>query len=434
MRRSIEVVLGKDNLIGTLYYNKEGERESVAFEYAKTWLSDKERFQIDPELPLVVGPQYPSPAQDRHASIFFGCLADSEPDGWGKVVILREFAKRKEEARKRGDDIQPAALDSFEYMLLVDDVSRVGALRLRDADGKFVRPSEPGRRSTPPLIELRHLVEASKAVESNSETSSDLKYLLGNGTSLGGVRPKASIVDNDGILSIGKFPSVKDAGSVTKGEVLAMNLATRAGIRAADARIVDADGTPVTVIRRFDREKDVRLMYMSARTLMGVKDASDHTYTEIVEAIRKNGHSVATDLKELWRRIVYNVLITNVDDHLNNHGFLHVAHGQWRLSPAFDINPFPDKQRTLKTWISEDAGPEATIDAAMAAARFFGLKKSEASAIVGEVEKAVASWREVAREATMTKAETDQFAAAFEHPERKAAQKAAASVSTGHLD
>ena len=175
-------------------------------------------------------------------------------------------------------------------------------------------------------------------------------------------------------------------------------------------------------------------MYVSARTLMGVKDASDHTYTEIVEAIRRNGHSVAADLKELWRRIVYNVLITNVDDHLNNHGFLHVAHGQWQLSPAFDINPFPDKQRTLKTWISEEAGPEATIDAAMGAARFFGLKKPEAGAIVGEVEKAVASWRQVAREATMTKAETDQFAAAFEHPERKAAQKAAASVSAGHSD
>ena len=114
-------------------------------------------------------------------------------------------------------------------MLLVDEVSRVGALRLRDADGKFVRPCEPGHCSTPPLIELRHLVEASKAVESNSETPSDLKYLLGTGTSLGGVRPKASIVDNDGILSIGKFPSVKDARSVTKGEVLAMNPATRAG-------------------------------------------------------------------------------------------------------------------------------------------------------------------------------------------------------------
>ncbi len=421
MKRALEIFLN-DLPVGTLHYAAEGNRESASFEYHPKWINDKASFQIDPELPLVSGHQFPAKGVDQ-TSVFFGCFADSEPDGWGRTVIARDHAKRRNEAIKRGDEKIPPALNSLDYLMLIDDVSRVGALRLSNEQGAFVRETEPGRRSTPPLIELSALVAASRAVESNTELAADLRYLLGNGSSLGGVRPKASVVDDDGVLSIGKFPSVQDTRAVTKGEVLALKLAPRAGIRSAEGQIVMADKTPVALIRRFDRTPKTRLMYASARTMLGVKDADDHTYTEIVDAIRKTGHSVASDLKELWRRIVFNVLITNVDDHLNNHGFLHLANGQWILAPAFDLNPFPDKQRTLKTWISEDTGPEATIDAAMSAAQYFGLKKDEATKIVGEVEAAVAVWRNVAQEAEMTPAEADQFAAAFEHAERKAAQK-----------
>jgi serine/threonine-protein kinase HipA len=235
--------------------------------------------------------------------------------------------------------------------LVVARAARVGSLRFSDENGVLQRAVEPGQRSVPPLVELKDLVAASHAVERNTETAADLRYLLGKGTSVGGLRPKASVLDDDGALCIGKFPSVKDDRPIEKGEVLALRLAALAGIDAAQARVVDADGESVALVRRFDRTREGRLLYVSARTLMGVDDDQEHTYTEIAETIRMRGNEVAKDLAQLWRRIVYSVLITNVDDHLNNHGFLHVSRGKWRLSPAFDLNPFPDKDRALKTWI-----------------------------------------------------------------------------------
>jgi serine/threonine-protein kinase HipA len=193
----------------------------------------------------------------------------------------------------------------------------------------------------------------------------------------------------------------------------------------AQARLVHAGDTPVALIKRFDRREDGRLMFVSAMTLLGVDDDSEHSYTELVEALRRHGGAQAgTDIHELWRRIVFNVLITNTDDHLKNHGFLHVAHGQWRLSPAYDINPTPDKAREFKTWISEDTGPQATVEAALQAARYFGLKPDEARIILGEVESAVAQWRRVAGELGMTAREMEPFGEAFEHAERQAARGA----------
>ena len=182
-------------------------------------------------------------------------IADTEPDGWGRRVIQRDYAKRRQEARRVGEAVEPNPLNSLDYLLAVDDVSRVGALRLQDENGRFQRASEAGRRTTPPLIELAHLLAASRAVETNTETAADLAYLRGRGTSLGGLRPKCSVIDDDGQLSIGKFPSVADERPVTKGEVLAMRLAKRAGIDAADARLVESDGAPIALIRRFDRPR-----------------------------------------------------------------------------------------------------------------------------------------------------------------------------------
>jgi serine/threonine-protein kinase HipA len=165
-------------------------------------------------------------------------------------------------------------------------------------------------------------------------------------------------------------------------------------------------------------------MYISAATLLGVDvgGPTEHTYTEIVDAIRQHGADAQADIEELWRRIAFSILINNVDDHLHNHGFLHVAKDQWRLSPAFDINPFPDRQRELKTWISEDAGPAASIDALLAVAAYFKLEKKGAVQILAEVERTVSTWRVRGRELGMSAGELDQFADAFEHRERKVAQ------------
>ena len=424
MKRTIGVFLGETTRrVGTLRFEVQGNRRSAAFEYDPEWLAQRDHFPIEPNLPLVVGPQFHKPTGSQ-ASVFHGAIADTEPDGWARRVILRDHAKRRQATRAAGTDHNTHALTPIDFLLAVDDANRVGALRFQDEDGVFQRGNPDGRRTAPPLIELRALLASSKAVETNTETAADLAYLRGRGTSLGGLRPKCSVIDNDGTLSIGKFPSVSDERQVTKGEVLALHLAKAAGINASEARLIDSDGVPVALIRRFDRTEQGRLMYISAATLLGADagDSTEHTYTEIVDALRQHGADAQTDIRELWRRVAFSVLITNVDDHLHNHGFLHSANGRWRLSPAFDINPCPERVRDLKTWISEQTGPSASIDAVMSIAPYCRLALKEAVNILAEVESATSRWREVGRELGMTTHELDQYADAFEHPERKTAQ------------
>jgi serine/threonine-protein kinase HipA len=181
------------------------------------------------------------------------------------------------------------------------------------------------------------------------------------------------------------------------------------------------------LIRRFDRpDGGGRLLYVSAATMLGAEpsDPGEHDYTEIVDALRVHGADAQTDIEELWRRIAFSILITNVDDHLLNHGFLHAGHGQWRLAPAFDLNPFPDRVRELKTWISSETGPDATIEALLSVAPYFKIPRARAKEVVRHVERAVARWRKEGRSLGMTDTELEPFAPAFEHPERNAARRA----------
>ena len=342
-------------------------------------------------------------------------------------MILRDHAKRRQAARRAGQQPEAVQLQGIDFLLAVDDASRVGALRFQDEAGVFCRAAEAGRRTAPPLIELKQLLSATRAVETESETATDLAYLRGRGTSLGGLRPKCTVVDDDGQLAVGKFPRVTDERAVTKGEVLAMQLAHASGLQVADARLVDSDGVPVALIRRFDRTNGGgRIPYMSAATLLGTDpaDPREHSYTEIVDALRIHGAHVQSDIEELWRRMAFFVLITNVDDHLRNHGFLHASRGQWRLAPAFDVNPFPDRVRELKTWISEDTGPEATIEALLSVLPYFKISLGKAKEILRRIERALFRWRETGSTLGMSNRELDQFADAFEHPERDAVRKA----------
>lgn len=425
MKRTLQVYVGDEGrLVGTLHYDQNGAREHAAFAYDETWLAAADRFALEPNLPLVTGTQFHR--KPPEGSVFHAAIADTEPDGWGRRVILRDHAKRRQAAKRAGDEAGAAQLNAVDFLLAVDDGNRVGALRFRDEAGAFQRAAEPGRRTAPPLLELQHLMSASRAVETETETAADLAYLRGRGTSLGGLRPKCSVVDDDGMLAIGKFPSVQDERAVTKGEVLAMTLAKAAGLDVAAARIVDSDGVPVALIRRFDRTADGRrLMYVSAATLLGVASAGaqEHSYAEIVDALRVNGAAAQADIEELWRRMAFSILITNVDDHLHNHGFLHAERGLWRIAPAFDLNPFPDRARELKTWVSADTGPEATVDALMSVIAYFRLSRPRAKEILGEVERAVAGWREAGRTLGMTDRDLEDFADAFEHSERAAAQR-----------
>jgi serine/threonine-protein kinase HipA len=427
MKRTIKVFMGDEaRLVGTLHYDGVGARERSAFAYDETWLGAGDRFALEPGLPLVAGPQFHRKVPN--GSVFHGSFADTEPDGWAKKVILRDHAKRRQEARRAGNEPKSVQLQTIDFLLAVDDASRVGALRFQDESGVFCRSIEPGRRTAPPLIELSQLMTATRAVETETETAADLAYLRGRGTSLGGMRPKCTVVDDDGQLAIGKFPSVNDERAVTKGEVLAMQLASASGLQVAETRLVDSDGVPVALIRRFDRTgAGGRIPYVSAATLLGVDPAGtqEHFYTEVVDALRANGATPQSDIEELWRRMAFSVLITNVDDHLHNHGFLHVNHGQWRLAPAFDINPFPDRVRELKTWISEEAGPEATIEALLSVIPYFQISVERAREILLKLERALARWRETGLALGITERELDQFSEAFEHPEREAARRAA---------
>ncbi len=410
----LDVCIGKEGLpVGTLAYVKEGAREYSVFAYSQAWLGHPARFAISPDLALAMGYQIRKPPTKDDAR-FFLALADTEPDAWGRRVIARAHAKERK--------INPTlkALTELDYLCDVDDFSRIGALRLRNDKGEFLRTVEQGLRAAAPLLELEHIFEASRAVERSQESAQDLSYLMGKGTSLGGMRPKCTVLDDDGTLALGKFPSVKDERSITRGEVLALRLARQAGIETSNARIVLVKGTPIAVISRFDRTIDHgRIAYISAASLLQAGRNEERAYTEVVDAMRMTCVGVKADAQQLWRRLVFNHLITNVDDHLQNLGFLYAGNGLWRLAPAFDLNPFPDKDRESKTWLSEDTGPIMAIETLIEKSSYFHLTRPEALAVLAEVHAAVTRWRSLAMSAEvgLTATEVEDFAPAFEHPE-----------------
>jgi serine/threonine-protein kinase HipA len=296
MKRTIDVMLEESRLVGTLRYDLQGRRENATFEYGASWLGSSARFALGPTLPLQAGAQFHRKSGD--GSLFHAALADTEPDGWGRRVIMRDYVKRRQELRREGKKGETPPLNALDFLLAVDDASRVGALRFRDESGIYQRPPDEGRRAVPPLIELGRLLGASRAVEAKEETAADLAYLRGRGTSLGGLRPKCTIIDENGALAIGKFPSITDERAVTKGEVLALTLARQAGINAAAARIVESEDSAIALIRRFDRRGDgQRVMYLSAATMLGVEatEPDEHAYTEIVDAIRVHGADARED-------------------------------------------------------------------------------------------------------------------------------------------
>ncbi len=416
IRHSARVCVGQTaRPSGQLTFVKDGRREYSVYAYEADWLADRDRFAISPDLPLLTGFVTRKSATSEDSCFPFA-LADTAPDAWGKRVIARTHAKR------RGKDSSSPFLTPFDYLAAVDDFSRVGALRLQGDDGAFLNASE--QHGAPPLVELTHLYAASRAVEQGTESVEDLLYLQGKATSLGGLRPKCTILEEDGRLAIGKFSSVSDDRSVPRGEVLALALARRAGIDAADSRIVEIESTPVAVIRRFDRTSNgARIPYLSGGSMLQALRGEDRSYTEIVDLLRASSPQPTEDVHEIWRRLVFNLLITNVDDHLWNIGFLYAGQGQWRLSPAFDVNPFPDKLRESKTWLSERSGPISSLPQLLNEADYFGLATPDAHRIVAEVSRAVRSWREIAITAAgMTESDLQEFESAFEHPDAQAAE------------
>lgn len=410
--QQVDVCIGSAGAsVGRLTFVKRGQRENSVFAYAPEWLQNPERFEVSPDLPLVAG-HISRRAKSASDSVFHFALADTTPDAWGRRVIARAHAKLRKETPEL------AALTELDYLCAVDDFSRVGALRLRHGVGMYLRTVEEGKRTTPPLIELEKMVAASRAVEDSTDTAEDLRYLQGKGTSLGGMRPKCTVLDENERLAIGKFPSMNDSRSVTRGEVLALQLARKAGIRAASARIVVIRDTPVAIVERFDRAADhARIPYLSAASMLQASRDDTHSYAEIADIIRARCVNPSQDARELWRRMLFNLLITNTDDHLQNHGFLYAGNGNWQLAPAFDLNPMPDKDRESKTWLTPESGPIDTLAMLLGGSAYFSLTPTQALEVLAQVLDAVEDWRATSVSAAIGLQPKDlaDFENAFEH-------------------
>lgn len=403
---------GAPHLVGRLWARLRKDRESSTFEYEKSWLAHPNRFSLEPALQLGPGPFHAASDQP-----LFGAIGDSAPDRWGRVLM-----RRAERRRAEREEQTPRTLREIDYLLMVNDDARQGALRFAvEEGGPFL--AERGPTSIPPLIALPQLLSATEHVLDESDTEEDLRLLLAPGSSLGGARPKASVRDRDGHLAIAKFPNKGDEFNVVLWEALALTLAAKAGVSAPAWRLESAANKPVLLLRRFDRVAGVRLPFLSAMSMLGAKDQETRSYLEFVDALRQHGAAPKEDMHALWRRIVFNILISNTDDHLRNHGFLYAGAEGWRLAPAYDLNPVPTdiKPRVLATSISLDDGT-ASLNLALEVAEYFELSAKEARRVAREVGKAVAPWRREATKLRLTKAEIDRMASAFEHQDLKSAQ------------
>ncbi len=391
--------------MGNLWVRTIQRRQSATFKYADEWLQNPISFSLEPALMLGPGPYHT--AGDTS---LFGSIGDSAPDRWGRVLIRRAEAQRYRAANQK-----PRTLLEIDYLLRVNDEARLGALRFsEEKGGPFLAKSS--RSSIPPLIELSKLLAASEKVLGGNETDEELKLLLEPGSSLGGARPKASVRDQDGQLCIAKFPSKTDEGKAVLWEALALKLAEHAKIMVPQWRIEYIGETEVLLLKRFDRVRDLRIPFISAMSMLGAKDNETRCYLEFCDALRRWGASPKVDMHNLWRRIIFNIMISNTDDHLRNHGFLYNGPDGWLLSPAYDLNPVPIqiKQRILSTEI--DMGDAtASLAVAMDVAEYFGLAKEDTKLIISEVADAVKKWSKEASRLGLSKAEINRMESAFEH-------------------
>lgn len=404
---------GAPRFVGRFWARSRKGKQSATFEYDRSWLEDPAQFSLEPALKLGPGP-FHTPADTP----LFGAIGDSAPDRWGRALMRRMERRRAE--REGG---APRTLQEIDYLLLVDDEMRAGALRFAEKEGgAFLR--EAGAKRIPPLIELPKLLSAAERVVEEKDTDEDLRLLFAPGSSLGGARPKASVRDKGGHLAIAKFPRKDDETNTVLWEAVALALARRAGIVVPDARVETVEKSPVLLLHRFDRDRARRIPFLSAMSMLGSKDMETRSYLEIVDALRQHGAAPKADMEALWRRLVFNILISNTDDHLRNHGFLYEGQAGWRLSPAYDLNPVPVdiKPRILTTAINED-DTTASFALAMEVAEYFELDNAKARAIGAEVGKAVAKWRTEAALHGLGKAEVERMASAFEHADLERATK-----------
>ncbi len=414
-KRSISVYahwygMGEPLLMGTLHSERFKGKEIFSFEYVEHWLQNGSAQLLDPGLQLFSGLHYLNEGKDN-----FGIFLDSSPDRWGRILM-----RRREAALSRAEDREEEKLFETDYLLGVYDGHRMGALRFKlDENGPFLNDNL--EMASPPWASLRELEQISLRLEDDDviEDPEYLKWLnmlVAPGASLGGARPKASIIDNDGELWIAKFPSRNDQGDIGGWEIVTYELAIAAGIHMAESKAQKFSSNYYTFLtKRFDRTATgERIHFASAMTMLGYKDGQDHTdgasYLELVEFIQRHGARVNQDLEQLWRRIVFSICVCNTDDHLRNHGFILTDAG-WLLSPAYDINPV-ETGNGLKLNISDEDN-SLDLDLAMETSEFFRLSEERSTEIIEEVKAAVRGWKEVATKYGISRSEQELKAMAF---------------------
>lgn len=399
MEYSVSIqIAGEDVRAGTLYANVRRGVESASFRYDLAYLANPRAFALSPDMPLS------DAALHAQGEGVFRVFGDCMPDRWGRNLMLRAERRR---AREEGRAARP--LFEHDYLAGVSDIARQGALRIW-VDGAPV--AEPGS-GVPREVSIPNLLHA--ADRAAKDIDADVGDLVAAGSSLGGARPKASVVDEGGALNIAKFPKPDESSleDVCAWEKTALDLARDAGIRVPRSRLLRIAGRSVLLVERFDREGKARIPYLSGMTAVQGKDGGRYSYLDLVSFIEEFGCSPDEDIRELWRRILFSCAIGNVDDHMRNHGFLREGDG-WRLSPAFDVNPTPgDNPKYLRSAIDlddDEAHPQVAVDAS----EWFRIGRVEAVAQARVMAEKLKRWRKIATANGISRASQDYLASCMD--------------------
>jgi len=402
--------LKKVEFIGELGYELLRGSDSYSFTFSDEWLKKHGDLFLSDDLNNYPGQQYTQPEKD-----IFGCFSDALPDRWGRTLLLR-----REQIAATEENRSVRRLSSFDFLRGIDDFSRMGGFRFKeDQDGEFINVSESLK--IPPLTDIRELIAASAEIEKSEEDNvlPDRKWvaqLVLPGSSLGGARPKASVVDTDGTLYIAKFPSRKDDYDAGLWECFCHQLAIKAEINAATTKVLATGKKYHTLLSlRFDRTQEgKRIHFASAMTLLGLNDGDNattgHGYLDIVDFIIQNCTNVEGNLQELYRRVAFNICIGNSDDHFRNHGFLLTAKG-WILSPAYDMNPTLNEYQSL---LISPTSNKADLNILLNACENYMLNRTTAEKIISEVVETMKGWRELAIQFGISKREMDMFSSALD--------------------
>lgn len=401
---------GRSVQVGRMWIHVRGRRESATFEYSASWLSSPACFALEPALSIDEGPH-----NTREGLPVFGAIGDSAPDRWGRTLIRRATLRSDRETGKT-----PRTLREIDFLLGVNDEARTGALRFSLTEGGPFLAQGTGT-SIPPMVGLPKLLAASDSLLRDEESGEELRLLLAPGSSLGGAQPKAS-VRNGSHLFIAKFPSSADSYNRIAWEAVALDLAEKSGIAVPERRLHLIEGRQVLILKRFDRKERVRIPFLSGMSMISAKDNETHSYLELADRIKAHGAFPGRDLRELWKRIVFTVLISNVDDHMRNHGFLYQKGSGWVLSPAYDLNPTPVDiaPRILSSAIDLD-DQTASIDTTHDVAEYFNVGSADAKGFIRNTAKVVTTWRDVALSYGISPSEVDRFSSAFEHEDLRKA-------------